>query len=197
MSSSSATDANMVSFFIFILTSVMLLAHCMTVHAMQESDLVVVTTTAQLRREIKSQLTEALAEALPELCSSQNNATVLQPPSLSDDAVAAIQDRVTDGINATVRSAVAEFLAPLVLQLSHLVTPGLSPSHPATSCMEILQLAPQSPSGLYWIRASEHASKHILLMYCDMEKNCSGVSGGWMRLASINMTDRSHQCHLA
>ena len=172
----------------------MLLAHCMTVHAVQESDLVVLTTTAQLRREIKSQLTEALAEALPELCSSQNNLTVLQPLSLSDDAVAAIQDRVADGINATVRNAVVEFLAPLVLQLSHLVTPGLSPSHPATSCREILQLAPQSPSGLYWIRASEHAAKHIPLMYCDMEKSCNGVSGGWMRLASINMTDRSHQC---
>ena len=57
--------------------------------------------------------------------------------------------------------------------------------------MEILQLAPQSPSDFYWIRASEHAVKQ---MYCDMERSCKGVGGGWMRVASINMTDTSHQC---
>ena len=31
-------------------------------------------------------------------------------------------------------------------------------------------------------------------MYCDMERSCKGVGGGWMRVASINMTDTSHQC---
>ena len=91
----------------------------------------------------------------------------------------------------TIHHSITELLTPLLSNLSHLVTPGLTSSHPATSCMEILQLAPQSPSGLYWIRASEHEVKQ---MYCDMERSCKGVGGGWMRVASINMTDTSHQC---
>ena len=31
-------------------------------------------------------------------------------------------------------------------------------------------------------------------MYCDMERSCKGVAGGWMRLASIDMTDTSSNC---
>ena len=76
--------------------------------------------------------------------------------------------------NEDILSAIRE----LTNYIKHPTSPGLTPSHPATSCMEILQLAPQSPSGLYWIRASEHAVKQ---MYCDMERSCKGVGGGWMR----------------
>ena len=164
----------MAFFLLFILVSATLLAHSTAVHATQETnDLVVITTANQLRKEIKSQLTEVLAEALPEFCGSQSSATVIQIPS--EDII----------------STVTELLTPLLSQLSHLVTPGVTSSHPATSCMKILQLAPQSPSGLYWIRASEHEVKQ---MYCDMERSCKGVGGGWMRVASINMTDTSQQC---
>ena len=164
----------MVLFVLFILVPATLLAHSTTVYATQETnDLVVITTANQLRKEIKSQLTEVLAEALPEFCGSQGSATVIEIPS--EDII----------------STVTELLTPLLSQLSHLNTPGLTYGHPATSCMEILQLAPQSPSGLYWIRASQHAVKQ---MYCDMERSCKGVGGGWMRVTSINMTDTCHQC---
>ena len=145
----------------FTIGATLLFAHSMIVCATQESDLVVLTTASQLRKEIKSQLNEALAESLPEFCSS--------------------------GINDTI----TDLLAPVLSQLSHLVTPGLTPSHPATSCMEILQLAPQSPSGLYWIRANEHVARH---MYCDMERSCKGVAGGWMKIVSLNMTTGGSTC---
>ena len=108
-----------------------------------------------------AQLNEALAEALSEFCTS------------------GINDPITD------------LLAPLRSQLSHLMTPGLGPCHPATSCMEILQVAPQSPSGFYWIRANGHDARH---MYCDMEKSCKGVTGGWMRIVSLNMTTAGSTC---
>ena len=75
--------------------------------------------------------------------------------------------------------------------LSEAFTPGFSPSHPAISCKEILELAPMSPSGLYWISGTDKRPKH---MYCDMERSCKGVGGGWMRVASINMTDNSSTC---
>ena len=69
--------------------------------------------------------------------------------------------------------------------------PGYTPSHPAYSCKEIFDVAPQSPSGLYWLRGTDNIPIH---MYCDMERNCKGVAGGWMRVASINMNDTSTTC---
>ena len=158
----------MAFYLLLVLVSTMLLAHSMAVSTTEENDIVVLTTATQLRKEIKSQLNEALAEALPDIV-----AAVIQEQKL----------RINDTI--------IDLFAPVLSQLSHLMTPGLTPSHPATSCMEILQLAPQSPSGLYWIRAYEHAAKH---MYCDMEKSCKGVAGGWMRIISFNMTQGNSMC---
>ena len=74
---------------------------------------------------------------------------------------------------------------------AQILIPGLTPCWPATSCKEILQLDPHSPSGLYWIRGTDGAAKH---MYCDMERSCKGVGGGWMRVASVDMTDSSNSC---
>ena len=31
-------------------------------------------------------------------------------------------------------------------------------------------------------------------MYCDMERSCNGVAGGWMRVASIDMTGSNDTC---
>ena len=49
-------------------------------------------------------------------------------------------------------------------QISIFMTPGCTPSHPATSCKEILQLVPHSPSGLYWIRGTDGAAKHMYIL---------------------------------
>ena len=175
---------------LFILVSTLLLANGMGVCATQESDLVVLTTTSQLRKEIKSQLNEVMAEALPEVCSA--GSYDVQNFS-GNDIVAAVTQEMKEVIKDCINDTITDFLAPLVSQLTRLLTPGLTSSHPATSCMEILQLTPQSPSGFYWIRANEHDARH---MYCNMERSCKGVAGGWMKIASINMTDSSCTCPL-
>ena len=159
-------------------SAVLLVYYCTGVCASQESDLVVLTTASRLREEIRSQLNET------ELCTCQpQNCT-----SLHEDLVDKMEERVTDSVKAAVSRTVEDIL---LSQLSHLLTPGYSPTLPASSCKEILQLAPQSPSGLYWIRGTDNGPKH---MYCDMERSCKGVAGGWMRLASIDMTDTSSNC---
>ena len=156
----------------------LLVYYCTGVCVSQESDLVVLTTTSRLREEIRSQLNEA------ELCTCQpQNCT-----SLHKDLVDKMESHVTDSVKAAVSRSVEDLL---LTQLSLLLTPGYSPSHPASSCKEILQLAPQSPSGLYWIRGTDNGPKH---KYCDMERSCKGVAGGWMRLASIDMNDTSSNC---
>ena len=52
-------------------------------------------------------------------------------------------------------------------------------------------LPPSSPSGYYWVRASNGSAVRV---YCDMTRSCGGVTGGWMRVANLHMTNSSHQC---
>ena len=172
-----------------VLFSVVLLVYCTGVCASQESDLVVLTTAGRLREEIKSQLDETLAQTLPDFtcnCDSQNNDNTTQVRVLPDQDLANTVEELKECV-----SNIKSVTDLLLSHLSLLLTPGYTSSHPATSCKEILQLAPQSPSGLYWIRGTDNAAKH---MYCDMERSCKGVAGPWMRVASIDMTDTSSTC---
>ena len=60
--------------------------------------------------------------------------------------------------------------------------------YPAVSCAALL---PSSPSGYYWVRASNGSAVSV---YCNMTLSCGGVTGGWMRVAELDMTNSSHQC---
>ena len=61
----------------------------------------------------------------------------------------------------------------------------------APSCAALIALSPSSPSGYYWVRASNGSAVRV---YCDMTRSCGGVTGGWMRVAELDMTNSSHQC---
>ena len=66
-----------------------------------------------------------------------------------------------------------------------------------TEAIDILQssscaaLPPSSRSGYYWVRASNGSAVRV---YCDMTRSCGNITGGWVRVAELNMTDSSHQC---
>ena len=57
-----------------------------------------------------------------------------------------------------------------------------------TSCAD---LSSSHPSGYYWVRTSSNTNIRV---YCDMTRSCGGVTGGWTRLAYLDMTVSSHQC---
>ena len=63
---------------------------------------------------------------------------------------------------------------------------GNFPFHPAVSCAA---LPPSSPSGYYWVRASNGSAVHV---YCDMTTSCG--DGGWMRVASLDFSNASTSC---
>ena len=77
------------------------------------------------------------------------------------------------------------------LIISYLINTGLFRSHPAASCAAILQFAPSSSSGHYWVRSSDGSAIHV---YCDMTRSCGDTTGGWMRVAELDMRDSSSQC---
>ena len=159
------------------LVSAVLLVLCTIACANKEYDKVVVTTS-EVTEEIRCELNMA------ELCSGgSQNCT-----SLCEDSIAEIEKRLTDSIRAVVNSTIRDALQDRQPQMFNL---GLTSNLPAASCKEILQQAPQSPSGLYWIRGTDNRPRQ---MYCDMERSCKGVAGGWMRVASIDMNETNSTC---
>jgi hypothetical protein len=68
---------------------------------------------------------------------------------------------------------------------------GLSRVLPVSSCVSLNDLPRFSPSGYYWVRTSNGSAVRV---YCDMTRSCGGVTGGWMRVAELDMTNSSHQC---
>ena len=71
-------------------------------------------------------------------------------------------------------------------QLDTALLAGQLSIYPAASCAA---LPPSSPSGYYWVRASNDSPTHV---YCTM--SCGTLTGGWMRVAFLNMTNSSHLC---
>ena len=61
----------------------------------------------------------------------------------------------------------------------------------ATSCKELYQCNPALPSGYYNITTPQGVER----VYCVMNTtNCGNITGGWMRVAYIDMTNESNTC---
>ena len=60
-----------------------------------------------------------------------------------------------------------------------------------TSCRDILQRFPASFSGYYLIRLN---NGYYVYTYCDMTMKCGGITGGWSRLAYLNIHEPGAQC---
>ena len=52
-------------------------------------------------------------------------------------------------------------------------------------------LPPSSSSGYYWVKSSNDTAVRV---YCDMTKVCGNITGGWMRVAELNMSNSDQQC---
>ena len=90
-----------------------------------------------------------------------------------------------------IREELQEVKELLFTVLSQHYDPGSSPSNPAHSCEEIYDRNTSSPSGYYWLQSS---SEKFTRVYCDMERTCGGVQGGWMKVANIDMKQPSNSC---
>ena len=65
---------------------------------------------------------------------------------------------------------------------------GMLSTSPGKSCNDIYQInkATRGVSGQYWIKA---VSGTVQRVYCDMELECGGHKGGWMRVAQFDTTN--------
>ena len=67
---------------------------------------------------------------------------------------------------------------------------GVHHSNPGKSCRDIYEynMASRGQSGYYWIKTDQ-----VYKVYCDMELNCGGIRGGWMRIANVD-TSQGDDC---
>ena len=112
-----------------------------------------------------------------------SDASTSSPNTAASGELTTVLERIEDTVNRKFDSLEAKLKALHKL--------GDTPCHAASSCAEVLENGPDSPSGYYWVT---NATGHPHSVYCDMTRSCGGVAGGWMRVAHLDMTNTSHQC---
>ena len=63
--------------------------------------------------------------------------------------------------------------------------------NPASSCQQLAQDHPHAASDYYWV---SNGTTQPVRVYCDMDQHCCNSTGGWVRVANIDMTDTNQQC---
>ncbi len=93
-------------------------------------------------------------------------------PSATASRSVCYQHSRTEEVNASLLQQVSNLQA----QAQEIVEAlGQSPTFPASSCAALLP----SPSGDYWIRASNGSA---VFLRCGVDFSCGGITGGWTRV---------------
>ena len=138
------------------------------------------------------------------------NASVQQAAARLEDNFGTMIDTAISNINTTdetalsnlesrLTSTVQGLIKPIQTQLDYHLPPppppttsappptkGKTADDPATSCKD----TNNASSGYYWIGEVGSAVR----MYCNMSLTCGNLTGGWMRVANIDMTNTSQNC---
>ena len=89
-------------------------------------------------------------------------------------------DRITDPMT---RTTIQNYLNNVHIEVSL--------DNLAVSCKQIAELKPNYDSGYYWIQGVSGA----VGVYCEMgTNNTFGQSGGWMRIANVDMRNNDSEC---
>ena len=144
-----------------------------------------------------------LAVLFSQTPSSQDESVFMLQLEQINKSLTSIQDQITTLSREEMENNAAQRnnIQQLNMQLSTLqnktqqlnnsntrIEQQLNVIYPVTSCAA---LPPYSPSGYHLISASNGSAVSV---YCDMTRSCGGVTGGWMRVEFLDMTNSSHQC---
>ena len=127
------------------------------------------------------------------------NATVQEAIAGLEDKlntlIAKNSEKTSTELESTLSATIKSALRPIKAQLNyHLPAPqsGTSEGDPAASCKELKHMYPDATSGYYWVKAGEDGAP--VKVYCKMSLTCGGVTGGWMKVADLDMRDTSQSC---
>ena len=145
-------------------------------------------------KERLQQIGDAISIRIEQLniSSMQSHSAITQDIAISIQGYLALDSRI-EQLNVSSRqshSAIGiqtQELNNAIIAINSSLRTGLDDNNPASSCAALSSFF---PSDYYWVRASS-GSMHV---YCDMTRSCGGVTGGWMRVAYLDMTNSTHRC---
>ena len=114
-------------------------------------------------------------------------------PIVEDDVMIATKDDLVE-LENRLTSTVKTLLKPMQERMNyHVQLPymNFAEVNPAESCKAIYDLYHDTPSGHYWVRT---ALGYPAYLYCNMNATCGNLTGGWARVAYLDMRNLSHQC---
>ena len=149
------------------------------------TDLVAIYNLSQQIRAFDARMQE-----LQESC----NITIATVSKKLKDHIRTFDARIRDSSNATIETLTAKLNASTDA-LSQALTQDYSTRIEQVANLLVVSscadLPPPAPSDYYWVRASNGSAVRV---YCDMTRSCGGVTGGWVRVAELDMTNDAHQC---
>ena len=122
--------------------------------------------------------------------------TAISNINITDEAARVLERSLISTMTRLIKPIQAQLdyhlpLPPPPLPSEDPFPPLTAEDNPARSCRALHDRNPDAPSDYYWIGK---AGSPALKMYCDMTRTCGNLTGGWMRVANINMTNISQQC---
>ena len=148
-----------------------------------------VISQATIKEEIRAEVTNVLNGV-----SFKGNVSAWNVEQLAEklcDLIDAKLENVTDQIEAKLENVTEKIISSMKEEIKLYHLPGMTPSHPADSCADILYYIPASQSEYYWVKDINGYSHRV---YCDMKQSCGGVVRGWMKVAGLDMTNIYTQC---
>ena len=89
---------------------------------------------------------------------------------------------------------VRQNVSTLLPEVVHCMLLGRTPENPVTSCAELAKREPDISSGNYWILNSTQSPVQVFCEIGEVFPSGLNVTGGWVRVANLNMTDPNQQC---
>uniref|UniRef100_A0A1X7SW39 Fibrinogen C-terminal domain-containing protein n=1 Tax=Amphimedon queenslandica TaxID=400682 RepID=A0A1X7SW39_AMPQE len=123
------------------------------------------------------------------LNATRNNSQDIQEMKQKMDSIISSLSHIKE--TATSNAGAINDILLLVEDFIMLYNDSSSFSPIPTSCQEIKNKQPNSPSGVYLLKTN-NGTKYV---YCNMEKLLCGLKGdSWTRLAYLDMTDATENC---
>ena len=166
----------MKSFVIIYLLALLFVVEAISIEPIHEE----ICSCSEIRSIVN--INESIEQAVAKL----ENKLLLQLNSAITNQTLCLQD-----MESSLTSTMERLLKPIQEQLNyHLPLPN-SEEYPAKSCKDLYSNDPDVESGYYWIKSSSGSPARV---YCKMDADCQNMTGGWMRVAYIDMRNSSHQC---
>ena len=140
----------------------------------------ITNATAQLERELAAIINDTITNVTAQL-EGELSAKIQQQSELMVSLNEEISDKILWELSYNHQRVISSIE-------DHHPRSGTSMENPATSCNT---LPHGSVSGHHWIQALNGSAVSV---YCDTTRMCCDITGGWMRVADLDMTNTTQQC---